>query len=98
MMISGLRGLFLCIRITGEPRLNRLSPTICAFHLGFGLGEADFVVRLGSDGRRGFVEHAGELTAPATVRAITSVMEGGVEAFERRAAFYHEVLGDGHGQ
>ena len=62
------------------------------------LGEADFVVRLGSDGRRGFVEHAGELDAPATVRAITSVMEGGVEAFERRAAFYHDVLGDGHGQ
>ena len=70
----------------------------CTSHFGFGLGEADFVVRLGSDGRRGFVEHAGELTAPATVRAITSVMEGGVEAFERRAAFYHEVLGDGHGQ
>lgn len=62
------------------------------------LGEADFVVRLGSDGRRGFVEHAGELDAPATVRAITSVMEGGVEAFERRAAFYHNVLGEGNGQ
>ena len=61
------------------------------------LGEADYVVRLGSDGRRGFVEHAGKLDAPATVRAITSVMEGGVEAFERRAAFYHGVLGDGHG-
>ena len=61
------------------------------------LGEADYVVRLGSDGRRGFVEHAGKLDAPATVRAITSVMEGGVEAFERRAAFYHGVLGAGHG-
>ena len=61
------------------------------------LGEADNVVRLGSDGRRGFVEHAGKLDAPATVRAITSVMEGGVEAFERRAAFYHGVLGEGHG-
>ena len=57
------------------------------------LGEADLVVRLGSDGRRGFVEHAGQLDAPDTVRAITSVMEGGVEAFERRAAFYHGVLG-----
>ena len=62
------------------------------------LGEADFVVRLGSDGRRGFVEHAGQLDDLATVRAITSVMEGGVEAFERRAAFYHKVLGEGHGQ
>ena len=38
------------------------------------LGEADLLVRLGSDGRRGFVEHAGELNDPATVRAITSVM------------------------
>ena len=57
------------------------------------LGEADFVIRLGSDGRRGFVEHAGKLDDPTTVQAITSVMEGGVEAFERRATFYHDVLG-----
>ncbi len=61
------------------------------------LGEADFVVRLASDGRRGFVEHAGELDSPETVRAITSVMEGGVEAFERRAVFYRHVLGGGFG-
>jgi hypothetical protein len=61
------------------------------------LGEADCVVRLGSDGRRGFVQHVGRLADPATVRAITSVMEGGVEAFERRAKFYHDVLGDGSG-
>ena len=58
------------------------------------LGEADRVVRLGSDGRRGFIEHAGKLDEPATVKAITSVMEGGVEAFDRRARFYHEVLGE----
>ena len=57
------------------------------------LGEADLVIRLGSDGRRGFVEHVDKLDAPATVKAITSVMEGGVEAFERRATFYHDVLG-----
>ena len=61
------------------------------------LGEANLVVRLGSDGRRGFVEHAGKLDAPETVRAITSVMEGGVEAFQRRARFYHGVLGGGRG-
>ena len=61
------------------------------------LGEADFVVRLDSDGRRGFVQHAGELDAPETVKAITSVMEGGVEAFERRAAFYQDVLGGERG-
>ena len=61
------------------------------------LGEADLVVRLASDGRRGFVEHSGELDAPETVRAITSVMEGGVEAFQRRAMFYEGVLGGGRG-
>ena len=60
------------------------------------LGDADLVIRLGSDGRRGFVEHAGELDDPTTVRAITAVMEGGVEAFERRAAFYRGVLGNSH--
>ena len=57
------------------------------------LGEADLVVRLGSDGRRGFVQHSGKLDAPSTVKAITSLMEGGVEAFKRRAEFYEHVLG-----
>lgn len=57
------------------------------------LGEADLVIRLGSDGRRGFVEHAGQLDSPKTVEAITAVMEGGVEAFKRRAVFYRGVLG-----
>ena len=61
------------------------------------LGEADLIVRLGSDGRRGFVEHVGQLDDPATVRAITSVMEGGVEAFDRRAKFYHDVLSGASG-
>ena len=61
------------------------------------LGDADLVVRLGSDGRHGFVEHAGRLEDPATVRAITSVMEGGVEAFLRRAEFYQDVLGSERG-
>ncbi len=61
------------------------------------LGDADLVVRLASDGRRGFVEHTGKLDVPATARAITSVMEGGVKAFQRRAMFYQDVLGDGHG-
>lgn len=56
------------------------------------LGEADLIIRLGSDGRRGFVLHKGELSDIETVRAITAVMEGGVEAFRRRAAFYAEVL------
>jgi hypothetical protein len=55
------------------------------------LGEADHVVSLDSDGRRGFVSHVGALDAPGTVRAITSIMEGGAEAFARRAAFYESV-------
>jgi chromosome segregation ATPase len=52
------------------------------------LGEADLVVLMGSDGESGFVEHAGELDDVASVEAITSVMEGGIEAFNRRALFY----------
>ena len=61
------------------------------------LGEADRVVRLGSDGRRGFVEQDGHLDDPEIVMAISSVMEGGVEAFERRSKFYRSVLGGGSG-
>jgi ABC-type cobalamin/Fe3+-siderophores transport system ATPase subunit len=52
------------------------------------LGDADLVVLLGSDGTRGFVQHEGSLEHPATVDAISTVMEGGREAFEKRAAFY----------
>src|SRR5262249_39043719 len=54
------------------------------------LGEADRVILLGSDGKRGFVLHAGELDHPRSVNAIASVMEGGREAFQRRAKFYAE--------
>lgn len=53
------------------------------------LGNADFVLQLGSDGKRGFPLAAGPLTAPAVVNAITTIMEGGAQAFARRAAFYH---------
>ncbi|MCK1480739.1 AAA family ATPase [Bradyrhizobium sp. 197] len=52
------------------------------------LGEASQVVTLGSNGQRGFVVHAGPLDAPKSVKAISSVMEGGDEAFRTRAAFY----------
>jgi len=52
------------------------------------LGSADFVVQLGSDGRRGYPLVAAPLAAPQVVHAITSVMEGGAEAFRLRAAFY----------
>ncbi len=52
------------------------------------LGEADRVVFLTSDGKRGDVTHVGQLDDPQSVRAITDVMEGGREAFAKRAAFY----------
>jgi ABC-type lipoprotein export system ATPase subunit len=52
------------------------------------LGNADRVIQLGSDGRRGFVLVAAALDDPHVVSAITTVMEGGARAFERRAAFY----------
>jgi ABC-type glutathione transport system ATPase component len=52
------------------------------------LGEADRVIGLESDGRRGYVTVCGELEAPKVVEEITRVMEGGREAFRRRARFY----------
>ncbi len=52
------------------------------------LGDASQVTLLGSDGHRGFQVHTGPLDDRQTVEAITSVMEGGHEAFERRAKFY----------
>jgi len=52
------------------------------------LGSADFVVQLGSDGRRGFPIAYGALADAPVVHAITSVMEGGEAAFRQRADFY----------
>ena len=53
------------------------------------LGEANRVIQLGSDGRRGFVLMTGPLDAQDAVRAITSILEGGAAAFQRRAQFYN---------
>ena len=52
------------------------------------LGSADFVIQLGSDGRRGFPIVTGALADTRVVHAITSVMEGGAAAFRQRATFY----------
>jgi len=52
------------------------------------LGSADFVIQLGSDGRRGFPIATGALADARVVHAITSVMEGGAAAFRQRATFY----------
>lgn len=56
------------------------------------LGDADTVVHLGSDGRRGFKLSVGELHEEKIVHAITAVMEGGATAFAKRADFYGEHL------
>lgn len=52
------------------------------------LGDAAKVVHMDSDGTTCFVRASGELTAPRIVDAITTIMEGGREAFARRAEFY----------
>src|SRR5262249_532118 len=52
------------------------------------LGEAARVIRLASNGKRGFVMHAEALDHPQSVEAITSIMEGGAQAFRTRAGFY----------
>jgi len=66
------------------------SQIICATHNANipVLGEASRVVVLDSDGKRGFVRHSGALDDPQSAEAITTIMEGGAEAFERRASFY----------
>jgi len=57
------------------------------------LAEADRVIHMRSDGKRGYVAHAGLLDELAIVRAITDVMEGGRDAFQTRAAFYATEYG-----
>ncbi|MFE4833344.1 AAA family ATPase [Arthrobacter sp. NPDC056691] len=52
------------------------------------LGSASKVVLLKSDGKRGYVDRFGPYDHPQIVRAITSLMEGGEDAFRRRASFY----------
>ncbi len=52
------------------------------------LGDADNVIHLGSDGKRGFVLASGALHEPRIVGAISSVMEGGAAAFVKRSNFY----------
>lgn len=52
------------------------------------LGSANKVVLLKSDGKRGYVDKSGPYDHPQIVDAITSLMEGGADAFRRRAAFY----------
>jgi ATPase subunit of ABC transporter with duplicated ATPase domains len=57
------------------------------------LGRADLIIELTSDGRNGFVEVCEGVEHPAAVNAITTVMEGGREAFLSRAQFYDDHNG-----
>jgi energy-coupling factor transporter ATP-binding protein EcfA2 len=52
------------------------------------LGEADQVVVLDSSGREAFIAEDGPLDKAEVVSAITQLMEGGFEAFRKRAEFY----------
>lgn len=54
------------------------------------LGGAELVVELSSDGRHGYVQVCKPLEHSDAVEAITNVMEGGLEAFQRRAGFYDD--------
>lgn len=54
------------------------------------LGEADNVIVMKSNGQRGYVAETGALNNPHIVESITTIMEGGREAFSKRANFYHE--------
>jgi ABC-type cobalamin/Fe3+-siderophores transport system ATPase subunit len=56
------------------------------------LGEASQVIFMGSDGQNGFVRHSGPLDDARSIEAITTVMEGGLEAFHRRAEFYGDKV------
>jgi energy-coupling factor transporter ATP-binding protein EcfA2 len=57
------------------------------------LGNAKRVVVMKSDGRRGYVASAAALEDDVSVAAITDFMEGGKEAFARRAEFYSTKMG-----
>ena len=52
------------------------------------LGAASRVILLNSDGRRGYVSRFGSFDNPGIVQTITTLMEGGEDAFRRRAEFY----------
>lgn len=52
------------------------------------LGDADRVIVLGSSGRQAFIAEEGPLEAPEVVESITRLMEGGADAFRKRAEFY----------
>lgn len=75
-----------------ERRQSQHAQTIVATHNANipVLGSAEVVLSLESDGARGYVAQSGAFDDDKVVDVITSLMEGGREAFKRRAAFYAE--------
>jgi energy-coupling factor transporter ATP-binding protein EcfA2 len=55
------------------------------------LGNAAMVLHLESDGRRGYSEATGAINDEQIIQSITNVMEGGKEAFDKRAKFYNLI-------
>ncbi len=56
------------------------------------LADAEQVIHLESDGSRCFARASGPVNIPPIVEAITTIMEGGRDAFRRRADFYTKNL------
>ena len=56
------------------------------------LCDAEQVIHLDSDGTRCFARSVGSIDSPRIVEAITTIMEGGRDAFQRRAEFYAKNL------
>lgn len=54
------------------------------------LGNAAEVIHLNSDGTRGYIVSEGALDNPKIIEAISTVMEGGRDAFRIRASFYEQ--------
>jgi hypothetical protein len=48
-------------------------------------------VQLASDGKRGFPILQSSLDSSSVVKAISTVMEGGADAFKRRSIFYQKL-------
>lgn len=56
------------------------------------LGNADKVIHMASDGKRGHVLLAESLEHVGAINAISNVMEGGADAFKYRATFYEKGI------
>ncbi len=56
------------------------------------LGDADMVFVMSSSGAHAFADRIGNLDSPDIVLAITELMEGGADAFKKRAEFYSQKL------